>query len=559
MTFVGNFLWGIVKIAGSLGIFLFGMRVMSDSIQKTAGEKLQSLLNAMTYNRITGVITGMVITGIIQSSSATTVILVSLVNAGLMNLTKAISVIMGANIGTTLTAWIVSLIGFKFDINIFIMPAIAVGFPLIFNKHEKVRNTGEILIGFGLLFLGICFLKEAVPQPNLENASLKNIITTLAGYRFYSVILFVIIGSLITMIIQSSSAAMAITITMGFKGWINFETAAALCLGENIGTTITAFIASLGMKPPARRAARAHMLFNVFGVLWILMVFYPFVKMIYLIIPGDILNPKTFPVHLSLFHTMFNVANTFILIWFIPLFARIVEFLIPYKEEDQIKEYKLDFIETSYPDFAETNLALAKREIGNISVIVYDMLIMFLNAIKQDKKEITLVEEKIEKTDKKVDVMYEEISRFLAECRKNIIIEKQSFSINSMLIIVSELKSISNSCENLIQLLKKKEKKKLKFHKNAKKEIEEYTEEVLDFLKYNSDYIKQSLKIHNIDLAEKMEKVINSKRDRLRKISQNKMMEGASIQGELIYMDIIKHLEHIGDFSMNIAHSLQDI
>ncbi len=562
MKIIFDFLLGLFKVAGSLGIFLFGIKIMSDSIQKAAGEKFQNMLNVMTYNRFTGVLTGITITGIIHSSSATTVILVSLVNAGLMSLTKAISVIMGANIGTTITAWLVAFFGFKLDIiNILIMPSIAISIPLIFNKHEKVRNIGEILVGFGLVFLGINLLKETVPTLDLNNPNLKDIevfIRNISNYSF-SPVIFVLIGTIGTMIIQSSGAAMAITMAMGYKGWINFEMAAALCLGENIGTTITAYIASLGMNVSARRAARAHMMFNVFGVIWVLLAFPIFIKLVDFIIPGSRENMALLPLHLAAFHTTFNVANTCILIWFIPQFARIVEFLVPQKDEEINRIYKLKFIETSYPDFAKTNLILAKKEIGKVATMVYDMLLLFLNSIKQDKEVIKQVEDMIENQDIQIDIMYEEISRFLAESRSNIINDKQSITINSLLIIISELKSISNSCENLIQLLKKKEKKNLKFHKNAKSEIEEYTAEVLDFLKYNSDYINHALKTLNINLAQKMEKAINSKRDRLRKLSQSKMSEGANIQAELLYLDIVKHLEHIGDFSMNVAHSLEEV
>ncbi|OHD13030.1 MAG: hypothetical protein A2086_07485 [Spirochaetes bacterium GWD1_27_9] len=554
-----DFIAGFFQLFGSLGIFLFGIRIMSDGIQKVAGEKFQTLLNILTFNRFTAVFTGLTITSIIQSSSATTVILVSLVNAGLMTLPKAIGVIMGANIGTTMTAWIVSLIGFKFSISMFAMPAIAIALPLIFSKKEKLRNLGEFFIGFGLLFLGLDFLKKSVPDIK-SNVEAIQFLTNLTGYGHFSVILFIIIGTLLTVTVQSSSAAMAITMTMAYKGWINFDIAAALCLGENIGTTITAHLASIGMNVSARRAARAHMFFNLFGVIWMIFVFYPFIKMIDFFIPGNVNDPSNIPMHLSMFHTTFNLINTTILIWFIPQFAKIVEFLIPEKKEAVDRGYHLQITNTNFVDFADTNLRIARNEIGKISTMTYDMLLYFLNAIKNDKKEeVNQIEEKIQNYDTQIDIMYIEISKFLANCRTRIINDKDSFTINSMLIIVSELKSISNSCTLLIESIKKKEKKKMKFHKNAKNEIEDYTAEVLDFVKYNSDFINNNMKEHDYNLAQKMEKAIDAKRDRLRKTSQNKMIKGADIQAELIYMDILKYLEHIGDFNLTISHSLKEI
>ncbi|MCD6396145.1 MAG: Na/Pi cotransporter family protein, partial [Spirochaetaceae bacterium] len=313
-------MYQILSIAGSLGLFLFGMKIMSDGIQKAAGDRLKAILNLMTKNRVFAVFTGFFITALIQSSSATTVMIVSFVNAGLLNLGQAIGVIMGANIGTTVTGWIVALLGFKIKITSMALPSIGIGLPFFFSKNINKKEFGEILIGFGLLFLGLAFLKDSVPDIK-SHPEILEFIQNLTGYGIGSIILFVIIGSLITVIVQSSSAAMAITLTMAWSGWIDFPTAAAIVLGENIGTTITAYLASIGTSINARRASRAHTLFNIFGVIWMLILFKPFIYLVDIIVPGDISagsNPASIPAHLAMFHTLFNLINTIFSIFFIP-------------------------------------------------------------------------------------------------------------------------------------------------------------------------------------------------------------------------------------------------
>lgn len=556
---IQQLLVGTINIIGSLGLFLFGMKILSDGMQKAGGEKFQQMLNFLTSNRVKGVFTGFIITSIIQSSSATTVILVGLVNAGLINLSKAISVIMGANIGTTMTAWFVTFLGFKFKIEYLIMPALAVSIPLIFSKFEQRRNYGEILAGFGILFLGLSMLKQAVPSEKEAGAFLEFITKYINQFGFFSIISFVLIGTIVTMIIQSSSAAMTITLTLLYKGLIDFPVAAALCLGENIGTTITAFLASLGMNVNAKRAARAHMLFNIFGVIWVLTLFYPFIKLVDLIIPGELNGSFNLTIHLSGFHSIFNISNTFILIWFVPQFAFIVEKLVPEKEDEITGRYKLNYISTKFLDFAESNIALARNEIGKLAIIVNDMLLNFLNALKENKSEIEKIEEHVKNQEEVVNIMYNEISKFLANCRREAITDKQSLEINSLLMVANEIRSISITTQILTQLIIKKYRKKMKFHKNAKDEIKNYTEEVLDFLKYTIDCINRFPEEPDMSLALKMETAINQKRNRLRKQARNKMEKGADVNAELIYLDIIKHLEHIGDFSLNIAHALNEI
>lgn len=551
-------LGAILKIVGSLGVFLFGMKVMSDAIQKSAGEKLQGLLNLMTVNRFTAVLSGFAITAIIQSSSATTVILVSLVNAGLLNLTKAVGVIMGANIGTTATNWIVSLLGFKISIISFALPAVAFSIPLLFSKKERYKQIGEVLAGFAILFIGLDFLKGSVPDIN-SNLQVLEFVRRITSLGYLSLIISVILGTTLTIVVQSSSAAMAITTTMMFFGWIDFPFAAGLCLGENIGTTITAYLASMGMNLTARRAARAHMLFNIFGVIWMLLIFYPFVGLVDMIVPGSLADKASLPVHLSMFHTMFNLTNTFILVWFVPQFVKAVEFMVPAKGETAPREYRLAFLRTGFPDFAEVNLKLARTEIARLSNNVLEMLMLFRKTLDGTKKDLSKAQDIIRREHELSGRMTKEISKFLAECRSEIANDNQGYEINSYLIVVNELYSISKSADDLIDLFRRKEKKKLEFHKKGMQEIEEYTLEVLDFLRYNADFLNQNMTEHDYSLARKMEKAIDAKRDRLRKIATNKLEKGGDVEGELVYMEMIKHLEHIGDFNLTIAHYLDEL
>jgi phosphate:Na+ symporter len=375
--------WGVVVnilyILGGLGIFLYGMRVMSDAITKIAGAGMRRIMASMTKNRFYGLLTGLFVTCLVQSSSATTVMVVSFVNAQLLTLTESIGVIMGANLGTTLTGWIIASVG-KFSLSKIALPIIGIGFPFIFSKKAKFKHTGEFLVGFGLLFFGLSELKNAVPDVKslLQSSDPRDLqmvreiqatIEQLNSHGFGSILIFLVIGILLTIVVQSSSAAMGITIILAVNGWINFEIAAAIVLGENIGTTITAWLASIGTSVCARRAARAHLIFNVVGTLWMLLLFYPFVSMIDNLMPGAIFaedvtsaeldshyskngiegEPQTdeiarakkfiidtnIPLHLSLFHTMFNLCNIGLLIGFAPMISRTVERMV--KDDKDIK------------------------------------------------------------------------------------------------------------------------------------------------------------------------------------------------------------------------------
>ena len=347
-------------LIGALGMFLFGMNMMSESLQKVAGNKMRLILSSMTKNRFVGVLSGIIITSIIQSSSATTVLIVSFVNAGLLTLGESISVIMGANIGTTVTAWIVSLIGFKFSIAEIAIPLIGLAMPFVFSKKDKRKTIGQLIIGFSLLFLGLEYLKNGVP----DIKSHPEILTFLQDYTnmgFLSILLLLFVGTLLTIIVQSSSATMAITLVMISQGWISFEIGAAMVLGENIGTTITANIAAITANINSKRAALSHTLFNVFGVIWVLILFYPFTKMVGYIVNFDPETHDNALYALSMFHTLFNLCNTIIMVFFIKTLEKIVCKIIPDKNTDN--EFALKFISSGLLQTGELSLIEAEKEI----------------------------------------------------------------------------------------------------------------------------------------------------------------------------------------------------
>ncbi len=547
----------IISVMGSLGVFLFGMRVMSDALRKLAAGKMQSMLRVLTANRFLGVLTGLIVTAVIQSSSATMVILVGFVNAGLLRLCQAVGIIMGANIGTTLTAWIVSLFGFRFDIGYFVMPAIALGLPFIFCKGDHKRGIGEVLVGFGLLFMGIDLLKRAMPDINSNLAALE-FMKNLTDYGYRSFLLFILIGAILAVLIQSSSASMAITITMAYRGWISYDIACAMVLGQNIGTTATALIAAAGMNVDARRTAWAHLLFNSCGVLWMCLLFVPFSHIVDILVPGSVFDAAAIPLHLSAFHSAFNIANMLVFIGFVPGTIRVMERLIPQSRGDAEGTYDLVYTKTGFSVADDTNRLLVKQEIAKLSQLCYDMILYFLNALEQHHDSLLQTSWIINKKIQLAETMCEKIDDFLATCRSD---SKAGGGneLNALLIIVNELHSIAAGCSRLIDLLRRRERKNFVFHKKGLEQIIFFSEEILDFIRLNTDAMQQNFHMRHFDVAEKMEKAINTKRDMLRKISRRKMEKGADIRAELLFMDIIRHLEQLGDYSIAIARTLKGL
>ncbi len=547
----------VLKIIGSLGLFLFGMKLMSDGIQKTAGDRLQNILNFMTGNRVTAVLTGFLITALIQSSSATTVMVVSFVNASLLNLTQAAGVIMGANIGTTVTGWLVAILGFKVKIILIALLAVGAGIPFLFLNRFGKKSFGEILIGFGILFVGLSMLKDSVPDIR-NNPEVLEFLTNYTGHGLGSYFLFVLAGTLLTVIVQSSSAAMAITLTMAFSGWIDFPTAAAIVLGENIGTTITAFIASFSANTNARRAARIHTIFNVFGVVWMAFLFNPFIRLIDVIVPGSMESRVGITSHLAMFHTMFNLANTFLCIWFVPQLAAISKRLVIVKES-LTEKYRLPYLSTGLQHTPELMVIKAQSEIVKMAEIIEKMFASFVYVFLNPKKKLGNDIESLKTLEDFTDDMQEEISGFLVKCSADNVNDKTMQNITAMMRIVSELESIGDSCYNLMLLSQRRYDKKIKIPDEALEEIEPYIKLVQRFLEFNRERLNKPLSDEELHQAIDLEQKIDNERDVYKKSSRKRLKSNGHVKGELLFIDFIKHLEHIGDHSLNISQALHNL
>lgn len=549
----------VLNFVGALGLFLFGMKLMSDSLQKLAGDKMRAVLSKMTSNRFSGVLTGAGITTLIQSSSATTVMVVSFVNAGLLKLSGAIAVIMGANIGTTVTAWIISLLGFEFNINMLVYPAIAIAAPFLF--IEKRKSVGEFLIGFALLFMGLEALKGGVPDFTLPQYSgVLEFIASLSGYGYLSILLFVLIGTILTVVVQSSSAMMAITLVMCAKGLIGFEVAAALVLGENIGTTITANMAAMMANATAKRAARAHLMFNVIGVVWMLVLFYPFLYLISWIVEpnggnGIHLAALSIPVALSLFHSIFNIINTSVLVWFIPSIERIVSKIVPINEEE---DFRLKFIPTGFMAASELNIEPAKKEIESFSKRVLRMYNFIPELFEEkDEKKFDQLMSRTRKYEEITDRMELEIANYLARVSENELSVNASYEISAMLRIVDNLESIGDSCYQLSIAIDGKKKQNISF-----------TDEMTENLRTMFAFVREAVEVMNSNLSEnyinvngskakELEAKINNYRDKLRTEHTEAIKNNDySYQTGICYSNLYAQCEKLADFAINVTEAM---
>jgi phosphate:Na+ symporter len=534
------------------------MRIMSTGLQKVAGNRMQTILNYMTKNRFIAIFTGFFITALVQSSSATTVMIVSFVNASLLTLTQAVGVVMGANIGTTVTTWIVSYFGFKFNIASIALPIIGIGFPFILAKMQSKRHLGEVFVGFGLLLLGLVFLKDSVPNIK-ENPEVLAFLQNYTDLGLLSFLLFVAVGTILTVIVQSSSAAMAITVTMAYKGWIGFDTAAAIVLGENIGTTVTAFLASIGTTVNARRTARAHMLFNVFGVVWMSVVFSLFIKFVLNIAPWESELQENLPLNLSLFHTSFNIINTIIFIPFITPFTKLVERLVKPKIRDQGIRYQLDYITIGPPNTSDMNIIKARKELVAMAGIIDTMFGKFLTLFNNPQKKMGNIVEELKSMEELTDEMQAELTGYLVHCSQENLSDKNVKNVNAMMRIVNELEHIADSCMKLTYLLQRRYDKKIELHEKAYIEINDFAELVQSFINLYKDKIVMQSDQRVLDIAFQLEKKINQSRDQLKKAAQYRLQQGGVVDSELLYLDLLKHFEHIGDNSLNVVQALRNI
>ncbi len=555
----------ILQLLGSLGLFLYGMTLMSEALQKVAGEKLRNILAAMTSNPVSRIFTGLFITAIIQSSSATTVMVVSFVNAGLLSLTQSIGVIMGANIGTTVTAWIISLLGFKADISVLSIPLIGIGFVFMMFKAKKKKSIGELLIGFALLFLGLTFLKDSVPDLQSQPEVLE-FIKNLKGYGFLSTILFVLIGTLLTIVLQSSSATMALTLVMCNNGWIPFEMAAAMVLGENIGTTITANIAASVANVSAKRAALAHTVFNVFGVTWVLILFHPFLNIVAKIVMASggqdpFTSTASTLYAISTVHTLFNLTNTFLLVWFTDKIAVIVTKIIKQpKEETEV--FRLKYIHGGLLNTAELSLNQAKEEVVNFAKLTKRQYTYAREAIKcNDPQRFDELYKKLEHYEQVTDRIEFEIAKYLNNISEGELSEESGRRIQAMYKVISELESVGDSGFNIARILQRKNLNGNKFSDTMIKNLEH----MMDLVDTAFDAMIKNVslgyrEIENISNAIDAETDINEYRANLKEEHLLNLENNVySYHTGVYYMDMISELERVGDFMINVSEAIMEI
>ncbi|MFW6338503.1 MAG: Na/Pi cotransporter family protein [Alkalispirochaetaceae bacterium] len=553
-----NALLQILIIFGSLGVFLYGMRMMSEGLQQAAGSRLQKILAYMTSNRFAGVASGFLITSVVQSSSATTVMVVSFVDAALLTLRQAIGVIMGANIGTTVTGWIVALLGFQFSITSVALPAIAVGTAMLLIRKIDRDDIAHALIGFGFLFLGLSLLKDAVPDIR-NNPEILRFLANYTDLGFLSFLIFIVVGTLLTVAVQSSSAAMAITLTMTFNGWIDYPTAAAIVLGENIGTTVTAYLASLNAGANAKRAARAHTFFNLFGVIWMAAIFQPALGLVDAIVPGSIASRTDIAAHLAMFHTLFNIANTAICIGFVPFFERFVHRLVPESAAEDARSYRLPYVRSGLQETVELNILTARGELARMAEKVEELFLFFGELFRNPKKKVRARRKEMNDSFTLVQKMQEEITSFLVECSRETISEQTATNLNGMVRIAAQLESIADTSNKLIKLADKKAEKEIKLDDSLMKEIETYSRLVSEFLSFNKKHLKNRLTSEEYERATEMEEKINQYQKRYKKAAQKRLRTGSPVKAELYYLDVLRHLEHIGDFSLVLSQALSQV
>lgn len=550
----------ILSLLGALGMFLYGMTIMSDSLQKLAGDSLRSWLSKMTANRFKGILTGLGTTVIIQASAATILMAVSFVNAGLLPLSGAITIIMGANIGTTITAWLVTLLGFKFSIVAMCLPIIAIATPLVMTK--KYKTIGNFIIGFALIFYGIGLMQSMVPDFSAPKyAHVMEIVGGLSTHGYLSIILFVIIGSLVTFCIQSSSAMMAVTLVMAAKGMISFDMACALCLGENIGTTITANIAAMVTNRTAKRAARAHLLFNVTGVVWILILFYPVLWLMRQCTIGvgagdPMTNAASIPVALSLFHSFFNIANTSILVWFIPTMIKVLYKLVP--DTDDEEEFRLKYINQGMISSGEVALEPAKKEIEVFSkrvIRMYDFIPAMLHTT--DAKEFSNLYTRTSKYEEITDRMEIEIATYLTKVSANGLSFKGSQEVEAMLKIVDNLESVGDSCQQLSYAIESKNKQHIVFTEKMNKHLDELIELCRKALDIMNDNLCNIYSLVKQDAADEIENQINELRDIMRNEHTEAIKNDEySYATGIAYSNMFAQLEKLGDYVINITQAI---
>ena len=588
-----------LSLIGAVGLFLYGMKIMSEGLQKVAGDRMRNILSAMTKNRFAGLFTGIFITALIQSSSASTVMVVSFVNAGLMSLADSMAVIMGANVGTTVTSWIITIFGFKVDVQLFILPLIGLSIPFMFSKKSSYKSTAEFLIGFSLLFLGLEYINSNVPDLK-SNPEIFSFLSDYSSMGFLSVLFFLFIGIVLTMIIQSSSAAFAIILIMCSKGWIQFDIACAMVLGSNIGTTITPIVASLGANAAAKKAALGHLMFNCFGTLWALVLFFPFVDLntwitkatgcgdphaLMTYLDGlEKASPDAYQLAvsgkgdpsilakiaslqfavsfgLSIFHTAFNLVNVSIMIWLTNFYVKVTNFLIKPKKKDD-DEFQLKYISHGMLNASELNITQAQLEITVYAERVNRMFSMVkaLQYIKPDTEEFNKLYSRIGKYEEISDRMEIEIANYLNRVVDGRLSYEGKLHISAMLNIVSEIESIADSCNNLARTMVRQHEAKIVFNDMVNANIEtmfKYTQEALDNMLLILRDI-ETVNENDIMYSRKEEREINNYRNALRSENVDNINKKIYPYEEgIYYMDIVCESEKLCDYIVNVIDGVQ--
>ncbi len=551
----------LFTLLGALGMFLYGMNLMSSGLQKAAGDKMRNLLSSMTSTPLKGVLTGFGVTSIIQSSSATTVMVVGFVSAGLLTLGQAIGVIMGANIGTTMTAWIISIFGFKADISILAVPLMAAGFILNSMKKDKIKSIGEFIIGFSLLFLGLSLMKNSIPDLQ-STPQVLSFIQGWSGKGFLSIILFLLLGTVLTLILQSSSATVALTLIMLNMGWLDYDMAAAMVLGENIGTTITANIAAMVGNINAKRAALAHTFFNVFGVIWAVAFFHPFVSLVQWVVSLLGVDEQTSLVYgISMFHTLFNLINTCILIWFTKVIEKMVTWVIKDKKSSVREPNRITYLDSGLIDTPELAISEACKETTHFAKVMKNGLEYIRSAItaSDTKESFQPYKEKLIKYEEISDRIEYEVATFLNKLDKSHISDRSSELVRALLRICKELESIGDSGESVSKSLGAM----IGYSRSLSSDHKEKLLNMVGLLDKAYEAMISNLEnyatIRDISNAVEAEKAVNEYRKTCRKAEYDGLEKDSSPYFESVFfLDVLEELEKIGDYMINVSEALLD-
>lgn len=539
----------ILELVGSLGFLLYGMKLMSDGVQQSAGEKLQRALSVLTGNRFMSLLTGLIVTMIIQSSGATTVMVVTFVNAGLMTLTQSVGVIFGANIGTTITAWIVSIFGFNFKISAFAIPVFGFGYFLSILKKGAYKNWAEAIMGFGMLFLGLSGLSDVFTPEQL------GWLFKIQGSGVFAILFGFVVGIIITALLHSSSAFSAIVITMAYNGLVSWELAAAMTLGSNVGSTIDAILASMGTSADSRRAALIHVMFNVFGTVLALIFFKPFLEIVMFVTPGR--ENSNIAIRISMLHTVFKTLSTII---FLPLqnpIVKLTQLIIKDDKETESKTFKLEFTEFLGKESAPTHIIQAEKAIADMTDVVSDMFDKIqIGVTKRNVEFIERYKQESVDSENYVDQMHEQITHYLIKCQSLHITEKQLNHISGMIQIVDELENMSDSCYATLMLIYRSIEKKMKFLQEDMERLLPYLELVRQFLQFIRRNINNQITPEKLELARELEDGIDAFRKDLKKVARKRLEGGADVKSELLYIDVIRRIENIGDNCFNISENL---